>query len=259
VTGVFASTDDLVFLSDGQVQTDPTTGTWYTPTGSTVLPTLVPSGIAGVGPQPLADLSYTWMFTGYQSDSTNGKVFDGDIVIFHNRPFALDAVSSPLGAGTVMQAAGETVVEAVFGYGPPQGGVGGPYSLNDTSILLRWPAAMPDPDVRVGGWIADVTYERVMTTSYGNATDGPPYSTGRFSNAPYPGQRCYWYRVVKRTESTVDGIDNSYRRMVVTVAQPVRARTPVAAAAGQIQPLHVNAALVSPYVVNVYSKVFVIK
>ncbi len=41
--------------------------------------------------------------------------------------------------------------------------------------------------------------------------------------------------------------------MVVTLSNPVRAKTLLNAAG---QPVHVNAALVSPYVVNVVPKVF---
>ena len=29
-------------------------------------------------------------------------------------------------------------------------------------MLLRWPTTQPDPVVRVGDWIADVTYERAQ-------------------------------------------------------------------------------------------------
>ena len=36
----------------------------------------------------------------------------------------------------------------------------------DRTILLRWPTNMPDPDVKVGGWIADVTYERNQAVVY---------------------------------------------------------------------------------------------
>ena len=52
------------------------------------------------------------------------------------------------------------------------------------------------------------------------------------------------------------GVD--YRSMVVEVSVPLRAKTPLvwAAGAGRGQPFHVNAALVSPYVINVFPRSF---
>ena len=115
---------------------------------------------------PAADWTYTWMFTGQQSSVTNAANFDGDIVIFHNRPFAIDP--------TTGYTLGERVVEAIWAYGAivsmpvidaTTGLPGGTtttmgYSPNTTTVLLRWPSGQPDPEIRVGGWIADVTYER---------------------------------------------------------------------------------------------------
>ncbi len=154
---ISASPDDIVMQIDGNA--NPQKGV-----GSPVVNDLSNLNALGV-PQTLNDLSYTWMFTGKQTDVDNGMVFDGDIVLFQNRPFALD--SSPSGTPVV---AGETVVEAIWGYG-----VGAkfqnnvvttyPYSQNTNTVLLRWNSALQaDPDVRVGGWIADVTYERLAGT-----------------------------------------------------------------------------------------------
>ena len=71
------------------------------------------------------------------------------------------------------QVEGETVVEAIFGYSntvipPAAAGGGGPGygSAADRTVLLRWPDQMPDPVVRVGDWIADVTYERQQLVIY---------------------------------------------------------------------------------------------
>jgi hypothetical protein len=181
------------------------------------------------------DWSYTWFFTGYQSDVTNGLMLSGDFVVCHNRPFGLDANGL---------ATDETVVEAVFAYSNlPNAG----YSPNDQVVLLRWnPAVQADPDVRIGGWIADVTYERFTAND-----------VTRWAGGTYPGQRCYWYRVVKRTAAEDEGANTpapaaaGYRRMIVYVNSPVRARTPLAAGGA---PLHLNAALVMPSVVNVFPK-----
>ncbi len=104
------------------------------------------------------DLRYTWLFTGYQVDSTNATNFVGNIVVMDSRPFSLDSVASPTGGGNSPVAAGEIVMEGVFGYSANvQGGYG---VAADRTVLLRWPQAMPDPEIKVGSWIADVTYQR---------------------------------------------------------------------------------------------------
>ena len=92
------------------------------------------------------------MITAQQNNSANGTAFEGNIVVFENRPFSIDN-------GVV---AGETVVEGVFGASSnvwPQGGPG--YGAGaDRTVLLRWYATQPDPVVKVGDFIADVTYKR---------------------------------------------------------------------------------------------------
>lgn len=232
-----ASPDDIIWQEDGLPNS-------ATGTGSPVVPALV-SGGSIVGPAPLADLRYTWFITCRQHDVTNGKTFNGDVVVCHNRPFATESfvgVAGPSAGSTVVKAAGETTVEAVFAYGPPDA-TG--YAPNDTSILLRWPSGMPDPDIRVGGWIADVTYELYPSTAL-----------SKFYGTPYPGQRCHWYRIAKKSEVGPDSWSGGYRRMVVTTAQPVRARTQLNSSG---QPAYVNSALVMPSVVNVYSRVFMVR
>ncbi|MBX6314187.1 MAG: hypothetical protein IRY99_14915 [Isosphaeraceae bacterium] len=239
---IFASPDDIVYQTEGE----PSRGPGF---GSPVVPDLSTG-------QVMADLTFTWMFTGRQTDVTNGTVFDGDIVIFQNRPFAYEQVNSPFG-GMVLQAAGETVVEAVFGYGTtitdPPGSTTG-YSPNDTTVLLRWPTSVPDPEVKVGSWIADVTYERLFANE--NARF---YSAYANRTTYYPAQRCYWYQVAKVTPVAADpgfnGDPGPYRRMIVTVATPVRAKTEMTGGS----PTTPNAALVCPYVVNVFPKVFYVR
>jgi hypothetical protein len=203
-------------------------------------------------PSPTNDWRYTWMYTARQSDSSNGMVYDGDVVIFENRPFSFDQAVSPFG-GTVSQAGGETVVEAVWGYGTtaPGGGSPFPYSAGaNRSVLLRWPTTVPDPDVRVGGWIADVTYERSYAEQRARANLGTV-------GAQYPLQRCDWYQVSKKSEPaaapgwSTDG-GHGYRQMTVWVTTPLRAKTPMDFASGQ--PRHVEAALVAPGVANVYPR-----
>ena len=59
--------------------------------------------------QTISDWRFSWMLTAQQTNGSNGASFDGNIVVFENRQFAYDT--------TTNQAAGETVVEAIFGAG----------------------------------------------------------------------------------------------------------------------------------------------
>jgi hypothetical protein len=195
---------------------------------------------------PVADWRYTWMFTGEQTDSLSGYTFDGNVVIFENRQFSLDpATNPPFAGGSGFQVAGETVYEAVFGFGTNvfqvTPGFGYAKAAKRT-VLLLWPSTVPDPDVRVGQWIADVTYERneaVALTRY------PP------GTALYPPQRCYWYQIAKRTEpgpATVGFAPAGYRQMTVWTSTDLRAQSMLSAAG---VPANVEAALIAPTVVNV--------
>jgi len=238
---LFASPDDIVMQSDGERYKI------LQPNG------LVVDGNGGASPlvpdlsnaDRMNDYAYTWMFTGKQTDVTNGTIFDGDLVIFHNRPFSVEV------RGGVRGAAGERVVEAIWGYNSKHGGNG--YGLSNRSVLLRWPNTQPDPDVRTGGWIADVTYERSGSTEvsrfYQELVPGNPATRG-----VYPAQRCHWYRVIKRTEPTTDHELSGFRETLVTLGSDLRAKTPLIGINGSAR--HVNAALVSPYVVNVVPRVF---
>lgn len=205
------------------------------------------------------DWRYTWMFTGQQVDD-RGTTFEGNIVVFENRPFACDPVTNaPFQSQmpSAYQVAGETVVEAIFGYSPNVG-AGGYAAGADRNILLRWPSTMPDPEVRVGSWIADVTYERSAAVSRTRFFNGNPNQPFR-----YPGQRCHWYQIVKRTtaadESAEIGFNNqlpsgtNYRAMTIWVSTPLKAKTQLAASG---LPVYANAALVCPHVVNVFPRTF---
>ena len=123
---------------------------------------------------------------------------------------------------------------------------------------------MNDPVVKVGDWIADVTYERNAQTAQSRFGNFPQYSTtapysalgtsgglqNPFNNGEWdnlPAQRCFWYRVQKVIPATDDSIANM-RSMVVYVDRSLQARTPLNSTG---TPLILNAALISPYVVNV--------
>jgi hypothetical protein len=113
---------------------------------------------------------------------------------------------------------------------------------------------MPDPDVRTGSWIADVTYERLAI------------NTSRFASVPFaPPQRCYWYQVAKRSASepgqAFTGDPTSYRQMVITLTSEVRAKTPLTYNNGNStwEPFHVTTALVMPSVINVFPRTFFVR
>jgi type II secretory pathway pseudopilin PulG len=271
VPSIFVSPEDVVLQSD----TDS-----GKPIGSVspIVPDLALAKNATTNlPTPQYDWKYTWMFTGQQADSTNGTVFVGDIVVFENRPFAVDtAGKSPFTSSNpqivTSVVAGEPVVEAIFGYtNNVTVGVSktaskvGYGSKANRAVLLRWAASMPDPEVKVGSWIADVTYERNASEDFARATRDPTDAadlivTGGVgpAGAFYPYQRCYWYQVAKRTQagpaanSFAGDASVGMREMTVWTSTPLRAFTLLSASSGA--PYHVNAALVSPYVVNVFPR-----
>ncbi len=185
-------------------------------------------------------------------------------MVWENRPFGLTQVNGQAVAD------GETVVEGVFGFAGTNSSsativaLGGNTAVGfaragNRCVLLRWPTSVPDPEVRVGAWIADVTYER------NHLTQGVPASVaGRWQAGDYPYQRCYWYQIVKRTEPLPEtaasgsipavGLGKSgFRAMTVWVSTPLKAQTLLFVSGGQ--PAHNNAALIVPNVVAVFPRV----
>lgn len=259
VIGTFVSPEDMV--------TQVNTGKYQDPNAAAGVGLVSPSTVVPdlSGGSQTYDWRFTWFFTGRQADVSDGSVFDGDIVICENRPFAIDTVTSPQGLGNVSQPAGETVVEAVWGYSSAHDastfnatsnqGYASPAARR--SVLLRWPVKMADPDVRVGGWIADTTYERTFNL-------GAPFSSNTRFGLIYPGQRCNWYQVVKRSDPEPDPgftgdpattVTGGYRRMTVWVSGNLKAMSLLnfPTTAGQpANPVHVETALIMPSVVQVY-------
>lgn len=256
VAEIFVSPEDMVLQSD-------TDSAKAVGSSSPIVPDLAMGGLSTTTGMPTIanDWKYTWMFTGFQSNTEEGGAFVGDIVVFENRPFAIDPVATPYVTtpAVTTAVAGETVVEAIFGYTSkakttPGGTLG--YGTNaPRSVLLRWPASMVDPEIRVGGWIADVTYERNAAVDYARA-----YTDPASGNAPekYDYQRCHWYLIAKRTQAGpavnafVGDAAGGMREMTVWTSTPLKEFTLLDASDGS--PFHVNAALVSPYVVNVFPK-----
>jgi type II secretory pathway pseudopilin PulG len=232
VTGdIFTSRDDIVMQSDKGSKAGTTVAS-QRGVGSPLVPANFSTLAGGFASQN--DWSYTWMFTGHQLDVNDPTQFQGDIVVFHNRPIAIETVTSPYG-GQVSRPMGERVVEALFG----------PFPSNANTVILRWPATEPDPDIRAGNWIADVTYERTQALN-----------ASRFTVANQAPQRCYWYQVAKRqlaAPATACSTDiGPYRQMTLTLTNPVRVRTQMNFNVTPAQPVHVNAALLNSSVVNVF-------
>jgi type II secretory pathway pseudopilin PulG len=270
VPEIFVSPEDMVMQS----ATDAAKGA---NPASPLVPDLTMGRNAATGcPAVVNDWKYTWMFTGRQAHYLSGVNYIGDIVIFENRPFAIQLAAdafaanggNPYFASAVAPTsvvAGETVVEAVFGFShtvtpaTPGGSLG--YGVaGKNAVLLRWSDKMPDPEIRVDNWIADVTYERVAMEGFKRETLDPVIGGAAApSTQYYPYQRCYWYRIARRTQAGPgrtfpgDPPGVTYREMTVWTVGDLRAFTLLAADGS---PYHVNAAFVSPYVVNVYGRSF---
>ncbi len=270
VVQTFVSPEDVVLQETSGVYppdpSNPTAG------GQVLAPsTIVPDMTALVNGNPTTtnDYRFSWFWTGQRSDALNATIFDGSIVICENRQFGIDLLPSlsaaPTGtllSGSVPVPTGETTVEALWGYSGAadpvtlSGGIGYGSRSALRSVVLRWSTSRPDPDVRVGGWICDTTYERDQATS---ATRYP--QTG--GTSLYSGQRCFWYQVTKKTDIIPDpgftGDVGSYRRMTVTVSTPLQARsllTGFGNAAGP-SPVHVEAALIMPSVITVIPRTII--
>jgi type II secretory pathway pseudopilin PulG len=255
VADTFVSPEDTVMqsnLPDQDILNNPNT----TGTAGSVVPMMtkvtMPINGGAVVPGTQSDWRYTWMFTGRQHDLTNGTIFTGDIVVMDSRPLGIDTVNSPITpANSASVASGEIVMEAIFGHGSsyPASAAGVGYAVAaDRVVLLRWSSGMPDPEIKAGSWIADVTYERNQTTSdlrAGKASALPPA-------APvYPMQRCHWYQVARKGDAQASAIAG-YREMVVYTATPLRSRTLLQNTPAT--PVYLNAALFMPSVVNVYPR-----
>ncbi|WP_435017123.1 type IV pilus modification PilV family protein [Tundrisphaera sp. TA3] len=244
---IFFAGDDIVFnAKDGQYIENATTKQVAQP--SPLLPDLTTSPGSMI-----ADYRFSWFFTGRQVDVINSSQFVGDIVVCDSRPFGFDTVT--INGQSARIPAGETTVEAIFGFG--RNFVTGKAADtnqfargSDRMVLLRWKVGVPDPEVRPGGWIADVTYERNLTL----------YGT-RSNSGVIPYARCHWYQVNKRTEAETE-TDNSagphsagnYRRMIVTLNTNVKQKTLLKASSAE--PVHLNFALVMPSVINVFPRAF---
>lgn len=250
---VFASLDDPVLTEDESGNS-----------GSPVVPA---DYDPGPGYSSERDYAFTWMATGQLGVAGDPATFEGNLVVFHNRPIGLDPAPDAFGNGDIhLVATGERVVEAIWGYTSSSAGIepiqnaipalaGSGYSIaDDRTVLLRWPSSTADPLIRVGSYIADVTYDRYQAASSVHyPRDVYSGSVVVARGAKYAGQRIHWYRIVQRGEVEVDPDVPNHYRTIVRIDTPLRAKTRLVpdGSGGVISPVP-EAALINPYVVNVF-------
>ena len=211
------------------------------------------------------DWRYSWMFTGQLTNAGNASCFDGNIVIFENRPFGIQApakVPYPPGGVPVLPGRGRDGrrgdlrlqqhdrAQAGPGYG----------SAADRTVLLRW----PDSDARPGRPRRRLDRRRDLRAT-AVVVYNPTPGTGRFLNgAPVgspnpannfewdnmPAQRCYWYQVQKIAAGDRP-IPPSPASFHDGLRQPVAGVPDRLDAGPTAQPVYLNAALIAPNVVNV--------
>ena len=257
VASIFVSQDDAVF-PDFENEANPKIIDPKSPVTrqNPILP-LVDN--ASTGAYSLNDWDYSWIFTGKSRDR---NVFEGDMVIYNKRQFGVNMDAS----NAVTGISGERVVEGIFGLGSvpmtTNNGTMGYAAGKSRKVLLMWPKidGAERPEIKIGGWIADVTYEPYLSTTVSRFMqdfngDGRP-------DVDHPGQRCHWYRIVQRSEVTdpwvaepgftgVSSVANM-EAMIVTVDRPVVSKTLLKKNGAGYQPVHVNAALIAPEVVAVF-------
>ncbi len=254
VASIFVSQDDPVF-PDFENDANPKIIDPNAPTfrQNPILP-LVDNAASGA--YSLNDWEYSWIFTGKSRDR---NVFEGDMVIYNKRQFGVTMDNNSNITGVM----GERVIEGIFGLGSvpmtTNNGSMGYAAGNSRKVLLMWPKVdgAERPEIKIGGWIADVTYEPYLSTTVSRFMqdfdgDGRP-------DVEHPGQRCHWYRIVQRSEVTdpyiaepgLAGLTDR-EAMVVTVDRPVVSKTLLQKNGAGYQPVHVNAALIAPEVVSVF-------
>jgi hypothetical protein len=263
IPSIFISPEDYVW-QDGTNPNYVFASDLTTPVGtpSPVVPDMSYKDSVG-NPTFTNDWRFSWMITAQQASIGNSAGFDGNIVIFENRPFSITQVQNV--TANYFQVDGETVVEAIYGASNRVFPLGGPgYGAGaDRTVLLRWPNTQPDPVVKVGDWFADVTYERnenLVVSRFSATGTWPvigvpnPLNNGEWDNLP--AQRCFWYQVLKLVPAANDPNLAGYRSMTVYVDRKLQAKTLLN---GTGQPIFQNAALICPFIVNVIPQTFFVR
>ena len=145
------------------------------------------------------------------------------------------------------QVDGETVVEAIFGYSANirrhvRRLTTGYAAGADRTVLFRWYTSQPDPVVKAGDWIADVTYERHHVVDHAvlgwrqtpdrtSRSASPTDQQREWDNLP--AQRCYWYQVQKAPRPTRGRLDIT--SAATSLSLDGRLCQPVVAAADRVQ------------------------
>ncbi|QEH38166.1 hypothetical protein OJF2_67640 [Aquisphaera giovannonii] len=267
VPSIFVSPEDVVWqdstINTYNVAFNPTVGVGPSP--SSVVPDLSMTYDAAGNQtyQPVNDFRFSWMLTAHQANGSAGAAFDGNVVIFENRIFGTEPAPAPAN----FRAAGEFVCEGVFGASKnvqlaANAATIGSYGYGmgaDRTVLIRWSNTLADPVVKVGDWIADVTYERNQLVVakrflFNSGVGAARASTLEWDNMP--AQRCYWYQVQKVTPAQDDTTKAGFRSMTVYTNRKLEART-VLNTAGN--PLYQNAVLICPQVVNVIPQTFFLR
>lgn len=240
---VFTSLDDPVVVDDESGQSSSP---------------LVPVNY-GVAPDFISERKYefSWMVTGRLGVAGDPSNFEGNIVIFHGRPIGLDPAPSGLDPSVnVLVPSDERVVEAIWGYTNTASAIdpsrvvgvpGGYSSADDRTVMLRWPISSRDPLLRVGDFIADVTYERYQNTASAHYPNNYPAA-----GVPYSGQRIHWYRIVQKGGVEPDPTAPGFLRSIIRVDTPLQAKTRLINNAGVVDAAVREVALICPYVVNVF-------
>lgn len=247
VAAIFSSQDDPVF-PDFENESNVISGKRQNP----ILPILYQSQF---GPYFDNDWDFSWIFTGMSKDR---NVFQGDMVIYNKRQFGVQKDNS----GNVVGINGERVIEAIFGHGQIHPTLNQGYSLgNSRKVVLILPKddGSEPVEIKIGQWIADVTYENNLQLTISRFIDANEDSVPDVGN---PGQRCHWYRIVQKSEVSIPKdidpgleaeIDSTkYDAIVVTVDRPVISKTYLKRSGKGLAPLHINAALIAPEVVAVF-------
>ena len=161
VLETFVSPEDLIMQDSTGKYNDPTGR--RLPVASPIVPDCAPDLSGGVVPRTTG--GSPGCSPASRATRPTASIFDGDIVICENRPFGLDTGQPRAAVHDVSRSrarrssrrSGATSTDSRSSIG---GNLGYGSRSGSRPACSAGRPRMPDPDVKVGGWIADVTYER---------------------------------------------------------------------------------------------------